>query len=195
MKKRIWRNVQRRRSTAGFTLLEMLVLMIIIGVLFAIAAPGWDALISRQRVSTAREQVVQIIRQAQSEARTSKTPRLVVFDPNPGGIPRVANVPFPTNSIPTLPVGLGNVGNWRTLGNGDIKRGAIQMASTNPSQLVIASDGSIAQPPTVTADQPANFKVTISRVNAPGDGTKRCAIVATLLGAIRQAEGSDCNIP
>jgi prepilin-type N-terminal cleavage/methylation domain-containing protein len=94
MKKRMWRKSQRRRSTAGFTLLEMLVLMIIIGVLFAIAAPGWDALLSRQRVSTAREQVVQIIRQAQSEARTSNMPRLVVFDPNPTGVPRVANIAY-----------------------------------------------------------------------------------------------------
>ncbi|MGI0487203.1 prepilin-type N-terminal cleavage/methylation domain-containing protein [Pantanalinema rosaneae CENA516] len=195
MNKRMWRKMQRRQSTAGFTLLEMLVLMIIIGVLFAIAAPGWDAIISRQRVSTAREQVVQVIRQAQSEARTSKTPRLVVFDPNPNGVPRVAHVPFPTTDPrPSLPLNLNNVGNWRILGNGDIKRGAIQMTSTSPSQIVIESDGSIAQPPTVNASQPANFTITISRANAPGDGTKRCAIVATLLGAIRQAEGSSCNI-
>ncbi|MBL1178608.1 pilus assembly FimT family protein [Pantanalinema sp. GBBB05] len=193
MKKRMWRRMQRRRSTAGFTLLEMLVLMIMIGVLFAIAAPGWDALISRQRVSTAREQVVQIIRQAQSDAKTSRMPRLVVFDPNATGIPRVANIPYTPGTA--LPVALNNVGNWQTLGNGDIKPRAIQLASTNPSQIVIENDGSIAQPPTVAASQPTNFKVTISRVNAPGDGTKRCAIVATLLGAIRQAEGSDCNIP
>lgn len=182
--------MQRRRSTAGFTLLEMLVLMIIIGVLFAIAAPGWDALISRQRVSTAREQVVQIIRQAQSEAKTSRMPRLVVFDPNTNGVPRVANVPYTPGTA--LPVALTTVGNWRILGNGDIKRGAIRMTSTSPSQIVIENDGSIAQPPTVTASQPANFTITISRANAPGDGTKRCAIVATLLGAIRQAEGSSC---
>jgi hypothetical protein len=68
------------------------------------------------------------------------------------------------------------------------------MTSTSPSQIVIENDGSIAQPPTVTVSQLTTpFKITISRTNAAGDGTKRCAIVATLLGAVQQAEGSNCN--
>ena len=44
-------------SSSGFTLIEVLVVVIIIGILSAIAAPGWLAFINNRRISTMRGQV------------------------------------------------------------------------------------------------------------------------------------------
>lgn len=42
------------RSTAGFTLLELTILLGILGIVGAIAAPNWFKFIERQRLNTAQ---------------------------------------------------------------------------------------------------------------------------------------------
>jgi len=56
------------RSTQGFSLLEVLVVVIMIGVLAAIAAPAWLRFTATQRVGSARDELRQGILQAQSRA-------------------------------------------------------------------------------------------------------------------------------
>ena len=187
-------------STAGFTLLEVLLVIILIGIIFAIASPGWDAFLSRQRVSTGREQVLQVIRQAQSEARTTRSPRVVAFDPSPAsGVPRVGYASFPSAS--TFPVPLNSISNWKSLGGDSVQRGALVMRTNSArNQLVFDSEGNVAQAPIVTTSQfgtlpnstDPGFGITVARGNAPGNGTNRCVIVNTLLGATRLAEGANC---
>jgi prepilin-type N-terminal cleavage/methylation domain-containing protein len=189
-----------KRSTAGFTLIELLVIIVIIGVMFAIAAPGWDALLSRQRVSTAREQVLQVIRQAQSEARSTRSYRAVVFDPNsPDGVPRVATLPF--NRTGVYPININTVTNWRPLAGGSNSRNVISLRTNHPNnQIIFDGNGAVAQPPIVPANQfrpipnstELGFAVTVARANTSGNGTNRCVIIATLLGATRSAEGAAC---
>lgn len=200
MRQRI-RQLRRQSAIAGFTLLEALVVVIIIGVLFGISAPGWDAFLSRQRISTAREQLIQVIRQAQSEARTTSTARVVVFDPNPRGVPRVTQAKFPvtvTTPPNSLPVALTNLTDWKILGNGDIKAGMIALSASpaqadGTGQIVFDSTGAIAQPPTVAATQTANLRLTLVRTGTNQSGTQRCVKIATLLGALQQAEGTACD--
>jgi prepilin-type N-terminal cleavage/methylation domain-containing protein len=57
-----------KNSTAGFTLIEVLVIVIIIAILAAIAAPSWLAYANRRRVSAVEDSLVQVLRQAQQEA-------------------------------------------------------------------------------------------------------------------------------
>jgi prepilin-type N-terminal cleavage/methylation domain-containing protein len=186
-----------KRSMAGFTLLEVLVVIIIIGILFAIAAPSWDILMNRQRVNAVREQATQLIRQAQSDARRTHTSRVVVFDPNQNGIPRAAVVPQTLNTAtgrtsdfianPTT-----TITNWQTLGNGDIKAGVLTFSTVSArsnDQLVFDSNGTVDP-----LSQPVGVGSTIFSVNVRKNGTdpstQRCVIVTTLLGAVRQAEGT-----
>lgn len=65
-------NIQQRHQDSGFTLLEMLILLLIIGILSSIAAPGWLAFINNQRLRTSQSQVYGALQLAQSNAKRDK---------------------------------------------------------------------------------------------------------------------------
>ncbi|PSB24345.1 pilus assembly FimT family protein [Stenomitos frigidus] len=195
-----------KRSIGGFTLIEMLVVIIVIGVLFAIAAPGWDTILSRQRVSAAREQIAQTIRVAQSDARRTRSPRAVVFDMSTASKPRIANVPYiPDDTQVTASKNTVLISNtspaWALLGNGDVGSGAIKLAvngtTTNATNgyplLIFDGNGTIAQTPLVPTTQTIPSVITVSRGNTTARATDRCVVVDTLLGAIRTEEGAFNN--
>lgn len=57
-----------RKSNSGFTLIEMLAVIIIIGVIAAIAAPNFLGLLNRNRVNEARQQIAGGLKEAQRQA-------------------------------------------------------------------------------------------------------------------------------
>lgn len=175
------RNSSISRSTAtGFTLIEVMVVVILMGVLFAIAAPNWVAFINQQRVGSARNQVSQAIRSAQTQAQQTKINRAVVFDNN-GGRPRYAIVPAPNNVVPST------ITNWQTLGDGTIAPGMIRLSANQPAPttLIFDSFGSVASL--------SSFPYTITIGAAAGTNPRRCVLVNTLLGAISEGSNSECN--
>jgi prepilin-type N-terminal cleavage/methylation domain-containing protein len=68
------------RTESGFTMLEILVVVIIIGVLSAIAAPSWLALTNRQKLNTATNKVFTALRTAQSQAKKENRPKTVTIN-------------------------------------------------------------------------------------------------------------------
>ncbi len=194
MKKRISSN----RSIAGFTLIEALVVMIMAGILFAIAAPSWVGFLNRQRLSTARGQVFEILRSAQADAKRTKVNRAIVFDntttTNTDQQPRVIVVPVldnaltPSEVIAKVPA---SDGRWQVLGNGDIKAGAIKIAgkrdqgtATNSGAIIFDTYGNVN--PNIGATP---YTITVQTAAAP---SRRCVKVTTLLGAMTSAEDGDC---
>lgn len=59
----------RDSKSLGFTLLEVLVVMIMVGILSAIAAPSWLGFVNNQRINTSQTKIFQAIKVAQSDSK------------------------------------------------------------------------------------------------------------------------------
>ncbi|MEG4585873.1 prepilin-type N-terminal cleavage/methylation domain-containing protein [Microcoleus sp. MOSTC5] len=168
------------RGDGGFTLLEVLVIALIVGILSSIAAPSWVAFINRQRVRTVNDRVFQSLRLAQSEAKRSKSEVTITFS--------APSVDPPTITFnPPLATG----GSTQTLNaGGEIKPGTIALVS-NATSITFDYQGNVKdQLPLDTSVTPniRRFVATVSPVNGGG---KQCAIVETIIGGMRTAEGND----
>lgn len=69
----------KNRSNSGFTLLETLVIVVVIGILAGIVAPSWLAFVDNQRLKTAQGEIYSAMRQAQSQANKHKLTWQVSF--------------------------------------------------------------------------------------------------------------------
>ncbi len=178
-----------RNGDGGFTLLEVLVIALIIGILSSIAAPSWLAFINRQRVRTVNDRVFQSLRLAQSEAKRTKRDITIIFD---------TNDPLKVTFYPPLSTGGGT---QELNAGGEVKAGQVQLAviggdttppAAPPAPTLTATQKSLTfkfdgafdanSPPTLP------FQVSVSPVNG---GAKHCAIVETIIGGMRTAEGND----
>jgi prepilin-type N-terminal cleavage/methylation domain-containing protein len=167
-----------RKGDNGFTILELLVVVIMLGILSSIAAPGWLGFINRQRVRTVNDRVFQSLRLAQSEAKRTKGNVTITFN-NPATDP-------PTVTFdPPLPTG----GQTQTLNaGGEIKPGTIQLTFSKP-------DSTDPKKSSLTFDYQGNPDKTsfIVAVSPVVGGGKQCAIVETLIGGMRTADqATDC---
>lgn len=183
-----------RQTVSGFTMLELMIVVFMIGILSAIAAPSWDMFTTKQRVKAVNNQVLRALMTAQSEAKSRKTPITVQFNaPNLNSNPQLSEPPT-INII--LGAGATQSSTLKTIrlnGEGEIKPDMITMSVkagsasvTLPGSLAFDYDGSLAQPPVVTASQNTPFYITTS---SKAGGTKECVRVETILGAM--ITGSD----
>jgi prepilin-type N-terminal cleavage/methylation domain-containing protein len=193
------------QSQSGFTLIEILVIIIIVGILSAIAAPGWLAFINNRRVSTIRGQVADIVRKAQTEAKTKRRMQAVLFD-KVSDPPRIAWVSCASISDDAETCDSTGAVDWQVLGNGDVKSGVVQYIQatkkigTDPNQarLVFDSNGVVHR----TSDRLSGSSLAVPFVigfgiTNPGAansyGTPRCLVVETLIGGLREGNSkSEC---
>lgn len=174
------------RSTEGFTILEALVVVIIVAVLAAIAAPGWLAFMDRQRMNSVRSDLLETLRRVQSDARQNRTPKVVIVD---------TAAPIPTLRVGDRGATLAT-GAPIQLGNANIKENYLQL-STEAS----TASGWDATVTSVTFDYEGivdsgaddiPFVITISPT---ASGAQRCVVVANLLGSLKTLNGDACNQP
>ncbi len=168
------------KGDGGFTLLEVLVIVLILGIFASIAAPSWLAFINRQRVRTVNDRVLQTLRSVQSDAQRTKSDRTVTFNPTDPPTVTINTVPPQTSPLQTVTFD----------GGGEIKQRQVKLSAAS------CPGGACAAPVTPLTfnfngvvdinSPPLPFVVTVSTVDG---GSKQCVIVETLLGGMRTAEG------
>jgi len=179
----------RNQSDRGFTLIEVLVVVIMIGILSAISAPSFLGFLNRQRMNTAQGTLYNAFRDAQSLA---KTPKLVPLIGNSQVAFRTLGTTAQFVVSRRLP-GTATAADWNSLPWQNLESG-IRFDIPN---MTFAYLTAVPVPPVyrVIFDNHGEVigqlgKVTITNQSGV---TKSCIIVSTLLGATRTAKDTDCN--
>lgn len=70
----------RQRARAGFTILELGIVLLILGMVTFAVSVSYDALVPRERLNTSVRELADILRQARSEAMSRNAEFLVEYD-------------------------------------------------------------------------------------------------------------------
>jgi prepilin-type N-terminal cleavage/methylation domain-containing protein len=156
-------------SISGFTLLENLVVVFLIGILAAILTPSWMSFINTRRLNTAQSQVYQAMRQAQSQAKKEKLTFQVSFREHNTILQWSVH---PATVKPTDAI-------WNNLDSSvKLDDETTLQESNNIRQIQFDHLGSVRKPPL--------GRITLS--SKSGGKAKRCVFVSTILGALRTAK-------
>jgi type II secretory pathway pseudopilin PulG len=164
----IKKSLLKIKRVVGFTLLEMMIILVIIGFLSAIAAPSWNSFLATRQLNVAQEQIQGSIKSGQQFAKLQLRPQRFVIEQHPGfvrwGIAADPNVPIEWKIIQNISI--------------DIDQTTFRKDKTTNNRwfMVLDDDG------TVTGQ--------LGRVTLASSMSKeqRCVIMSTLLGETRKGE-------
>ncbi|WP_414527627.1 Tfp pilus assembly protein FimT/FimU [Nodularia chucula] len=202
---------QENQQDAGFTMIEMIAVAIMIAVLAAISAPGWLGFINRQRVNKANGAILSALQQAHREAvrnkadysvsfrnRTVNNQIITEFSVNRGATPN--NWQNLTADLGLQPGKIALLTNM----NGNNTNGALNPSydflTNNPQTITFDYLGSLPNAEFGAEDgdgETPGLKIAVVIPNngnaaSPGD-MKRCVIVKTLLGSMTTESDAQCN--
>ncbi|MEH1803567.1 type II secretion system protein [Nostoc sp.] len=163
------KNLCNKHSNSGFTLPEMLVVVVLIGILATIGIPNWLAFVETRRLNTAQNEVYYAMRQAQRQATKEKLTWQGSFREQ-NGIVQWAVHPATVNP---------SNANWNNLdSNVRLDEETTLSESNGIKQIQFDYRGNVSKPPL--------GRITLS--SKSGGKVKRCVIVSTILGSMRTAK-------
>jgi prepilin-type N-terminal cleavage/methylation domain-containing protein len=162
-------------NNAGFTLLENIIVLAIIGILCAITAPNWIGFVNRQRLNTAQHQVYRGMQETKSQAMLQKvTWQFSIREVTVNGKPVVQWAVHPKSLSPANAI-------WHNLDSHirlyrpettfyKDKKNGIQRVQFN---YIGNTNGQLGQ---------------LTLVANNSDKVKRCVYVSTLIGTMRMGK-------
>ncbi|NES81423.1 MAG: prepilin-type N-terminal cleavage/methylation domain-containing protein [Moorea sp. SIO2B7] len=192
---------RKPNQDAGFTLIELIVVILLVGILSSIAAPSWLAFVNRQRVGKVNERVLSVIQEAQRQAKNKKLSYSVSFRMN-GNDPQAA-----VHQDDTTPVDfqwqslVGDLGVKpeqvlvRTNLTGDNKSAGTLSGLSEDKKITFDDQGVLKNAQIDLEDFGLAIVVAVrdpNNTDNPIEATKRCVIVKTILGALETDRKEGC---
>ena len=188
------------QANAGFTAIETLVVLLMVGILSAVAVPNWLTFTNQRRVNAANDAVLGALQEVQRQAITKKLDYSVSFKTE-NAVPKVAIHLAKTN--PT---------NWKNLGEGlELKPGQVLLGTNisgeNTADTSLSDD--LTTNKTITFNYTGNIPfganlgnkglIVVVGIPQPNNSTqaieasRRCVKVTTLLGTIQLGRKNECD--
>ena len=184
-----------KQAVAGFTLIEMLVIIAIIGIIAGMAAPNWLAWLTRQRVNSAQAEALTALREGQANAKREKRVWAACFrdDPVEKKVKWSVNpVPDPDNWDCSKAV------NWKNI----LEENADQIGIDTANSNLVESPGGyytvqyqysgMVNGSKYVGDADKGKKITFVARNQASN-SKRCIYLETILGALRADSNDECK--
>ncbi len=165
------RPLYAQANSAGFTLIEGLIVVAIAGLMAAIAAPSWFSFVQQRKINTTQDMVYQALRATQADAMQQRHDRRFSIREHNG---RIEWASHPDTTLSSQAVA------WTPLIDG--------VVFADIDNTMINSGGTYY----VKFDMYGNVKARVSTVTFSMGGnqqTHRCVVVSTMIGAMRKGKG------